>query len=487
MKHIFTIYLCLAFFLHVDCQSYPEFSPLSGSISYNFSTAKTNGGIFYCLRTVVGDTLTRYVTYKLNDDGQITDSITHSPDGIDRWGWISAQGERIFFHGIRWVGSVYTNIRHSVLEYNQQLEQVGGEIIGASLTPSTAFIPSQSTGFITMTQMSDFHLYNDTLLAAYQFLMVDSPLVFQGRKNFFLKTGLDGTVYVKKELPVNEMYNAFFANGKLYVQGSTNVSSFNPRALSEFDSNGDLIRGIDYDTWGSGDFLEGSLGLWHKGRFYLTYVGKNDNLPGCATDNAAIDVRDSSWAVLHRFKLPDCGYSVSGKTPFAFDAQDNVYYAAPDAQTLKKIIVYKFTPDFQVIWKKVLDFSDQTSTLFPATLLTTSDGGVIVNCIQGFYNLKIFKISATGDVVSSTSLPLSKESTGPVVYPNPTVGPLRILPEFSAATVAQVTSIDGRPIGVFDLRTQQIDLSAYPSGLYAISLWDTELRHLLGTEVIVKQ
>gem|GEM_PF-3217675 len=67
----------------------------------------------------------------------------------------------------------------------------------------------------------------------YQFLMVDSPLVFQGRRNFFLKMGLDG----------------------------------------------DLIRGIDTDTWGPGEFLEGSLGLWHKGRFYLTYVGKNDNLP----------------------------------------------------------------------------------------------------------------------------------------------------------------------------------------------------------------
>jgi len=314
--------------------------------------------------------------------------------------------------------------------------------------------------------------------------MVDSPLVFQGRRNFFLKTGLDGTVYVKKELPVNEMYNVFFGNGKMYVQGSTYVSPFDPRALSEFDSNGDLIRGIDYDSWGSGEFLEGSLGLWHKGRFYLTYVGKNDNLPGCATDNAAIDVRDSSWAVLHRFKLPDCGYRVSGKVPFAFDAQDNVYYAAQGAQ---KVIVYKFTPDFQVIWKKELDFSGQPGIIFPATLLTTSDGGVVVNCVEDFSYLRIFKISPTGDVVSSTSLPLSKASTGPAVYPNPTVGPLRVLPDFSAAAVAQVTSIDGRLMGVFDLSAQQIDLSAYPSGMYAISLWAEGRRALLGTEVVVKQ
>ena len=91
--------------------------------------------------------------------------------------------------------------------------------------------------------------------------MVDSPLVFQGRRNFFLKMGLDGTVYVKKDLPVNEMYNVFFGNGKLYVQGSTYVSPVVPRALSEFNLNGDLIRGIDYDTWGSGEYLEGSLGL----------------------------------------------------------------------------------------------------------------------------------------------------------------------------------------------------------------------------------
>ncbi len=486
MKYIFIIHLLLLFFSGAYGQSYPEFSPLSGSIYYNFSTAKANGGIFYCLRTVVSDSVVKYTTYKLNEEGQIIDSVSHSPDGIDRWGWISAQEERIFFHGIRWEGSVFTNIRHTVIEYDQQLEQVG-ETIGASLTPNTGFINFQSTGFITMTQMSDFHLYNDTLLAAYQFLMVDSPLVFQGRRNFFLKTGLDGTVYVKKELPVNEMYNVFFANGKMYVQGSTYVSPFVPRALSEFDSNGDLIRGIDYDSWGSGEFLEGSLGLWHKGRFYLTYVGKNDNLLGCPTDNAAIDVRDSSWAVLHRFKLPDCEYKyVSGKVPFAFDGEDNVYYAARH-ETFKKIMVYKFTPDFQILWKKELDFSGQPGTIYPATLLATSDGGVLVNCVEGFTSLRIFKISATGDVVSSTSLPLSKENTAPVVYPNPTVGPLHVLPDFSSATMAQVTSIDGRPIGRFDLSSQQIDISAYPSGVYVLSLWDAGLRRLLGTEMVVKQ
>ncbi len=486
MKYIFTLPLLLSFYLGAYAQSYSEFSSLSGSQRYNFSATQANGGLFYCLRRVVDDSV-RYVTYKLNNEGQITDSVAHSPDGIDRWGWIAAQEGRIFFHGIRWVGSAFTNIRHTVIEYDQQLEPVR-ETIGASLTPSTGFITYQSTGFITTNQISDFHLYNDTLLAAYQFLMVDSPFVVQGRRNFFLKTGLDGTVYVKKELPVNEMYNVFFAKSKMYVQGSTYVSPFDPRALSEFDSNGDLIRGIDYDTWGSGEFLEGSLGLWHKGRFYLTYVGKNDNLPGCPTDNAAIDVRDSSWAVLHRFKLPDCGYYTSGKVPFAFDAQDNVYYAALDAQTFKKIIVYKFTPDFQVIWKKELDLTSLAGvgSINPATLLTTDDGGVVVNCVTNS-DLRILKISASGDLVSSTSLPLSKAGTGPVVYPNPTVGPLQVLPDFSAARVAQVTSIDGRPMGVFDLSTQQIDLSAYPSGLYAVSLWDAGLRRLLGREVVVKQ
>jgi hypothetical protein len=486
MKHIITFFLFLSFYLIGAAQPYPEFSPLSRSPKYNFSATETNGNLFYCIRSTVGDTMAIYTTYKLNTDGQIIDSVSHSPDGIDRWGWIAAQEGRIFFHGIRWIGSAFTNIRHTVIEYNQQLEQVG-ETIGASLTPSTGFIISQSTGFITMTQMADFHLYNDTLLAAYQFLMVDSPFVSQGRRNFFLKTGLDGTVYVKKELPVNEMYNVFFGNGKMYVQGSTYVSPFDPRALSEFDSNGDLLRGIDYDTWGSGEFLEGSLGGWHKGRFYITYVGKDDSLPGCAVDNAAIDVRDSSWTILHRFKLPDCGYGhVSGKTPFTFDTQDNIYYTASDAQTLKKIIIYKFTPDFQVIWNKVLDFSDENGQTIPASLLTTSDGGVVINCM-GLDELKIFKISADGDLVSSTHLPLSNEITGPMVYPNPTAGSLDVLPDYSVATVAQVTSMDGRVMGVFDLRSQQIDLSAYPTGVYAISLWDEGLRKLLGTEMVVKQ
>ncbi|MCY7330714.1 MAG: T9SS type A sorting domain-containing protein [Saprospiraceae bacterium] len=432
----------------------------------------------------------RYVTYKLNDEGQITDSIAHSPDGIDRWGWIAAQEERIFFHGIRWVGSAFTNIRHTVIEYDQQLEQVG-ETIGASITPSTGVFFEQITNGIIKTQVADFHLYNDTLLAAYQFLMIDSPLVFQGKKHFFFKTGLDGTVYVKKELPVGEMENVFFANGKMYVQGNTFVagSNWNARELSEFDSDGNLIRGINYDSYGS-EWLEGSLGGWHKGRFYLTYFRKADNLPGCSAGNIVIDVRDSSWAVLHRFKLPDCEYKdVSGKMPFAFDAQDNVYYAAPH-ESFRKIMVYKFTPDFQLLWKSELDFSDQQIGIYPVSQILTADGGILLNCNErsgGVRSLRIFKISATGDVVSSTSLPLSKASTGPLVYPNPTVGPLRVLPDFSAAAVAQVTSIDGRLMGVFDLSAQQIDLSAYPSGMYAISLWAEGRRALLGTEVVVKQ
>lgn len=97
MKYTVTVYLLLSFSLGAYGQSYPEFSPLSGSSYYHFSTTKAGGSIFYCLRRVVGDTATRFITYKLNEEGQITDSVAHSPDGIDRWGWISAQGERIFF------------------------------------------------------------------------------------------------------------------------------------------------------------------------------------------------------------------------------------------------------------------------------------------------------------------------------------------------------------------------------------------------------
>ena len=490
MKHIFTFYLCFALYLGANGQSYAEFSALSGQSPSIFSAVNSNENIFYCLKTVKDNEVLGFTTYKLNNDGQIVDSVFHSQDGIDRWGWISAQGERIFFHGIRWTGSVYTNIKHSVLEYNQQLEKVG-ETVGASITPNPAFLYEQKFGFIIRNQVADFHLYNDTLLAAYQFLMIDTPSVVQGKKHFFFKTGLDGTVYVKKELPVGEMDNVFFSNDKMYVQGNTFVagSNFDARELSEFDADGNLIRGINYDNYGS-DFLDGSLGGWYKGRFYLTYFRKADNLPGCSAGNIVIDIRDSSWNVLHRFKLPDCNYkSVSGKMPFAFDAQDNVFYAAPD-ETFKKVMVYKYTPEFQLLWKKELDFSGLQTGIYPVSQIPTADGGILLNCNQTSLEgltLRIFKISASGDLVSSTSLPLSKESTEPVVYPNPTVGPLQVLPDFSAAAVAQLTSIDGRPVAQFDLSSQQIDLSAYPSGMYVLSLWDASGRKLLGKEMVVKQ
>lgn len=177
--------------------------------------------------------------------------------------------------------------------------------------------------------------------------------------------------------------------------------------------------------------------------------------------------------------------------PFSFDAQDNVYYAAPH-ESFKKIMVYKFTPDFKPIWKKELDFSNEFSFYFPLSQLPTDDGGILLNCFEklnAIQNLRIYKISSDGTVVSSTQLPGAMSAAeGPFAFPNPTTGPLTLTPEYAEMTTqAQLSTIDGRDVGFFTVQNGQIDLSAQPAGVYTLTLWDVRQRRVVGSQIVVKE
>lgn len=478
MKFTFTIFLCLTYCSMTVGQSFPEFSSLSGRAMNHFSSAKAGNAYIYQLN-VPPDGI---VMYSINEDAELLDSVA-VPNSL---GDIIGVQDRLFFVGVEWSGSVFSSMRQVFTEYDAQLDIVQ-KADGVLFQPIYAPIILEQTAAQINTQSGGFSFYNDTLFSFQKYLVVDSPQVFLGTTNVFSKTGTDGTVYANQPLNINAFYNCFFVENRLFVQGSGYVSPFEPRAFLEFDSEGKLVRGTDYDAYDSGSFLDGALGGWHKGRFYLSYLGYDPTIAGCAADNATIDVRDSNWTVLHRFKLPDCGYLVSGKMPFSFDAQDNVYYAAPH-ESYKKIMVYKFTPDFQLLWKKELDFDNQPEFYYPLSQLPAGDGGILLNCYQTLNERKlvIFKISASGDVVSSTHLPGNQE-IGAMVFPNPTSGLLYVAPGFLEATVAQVSTIDGRFIGVFNLQSGLIDLSAYSSGAYSLSLWDMSRQRFLGTQVVVKQ
>lgn len=480
MKNVFAFLLVLLALQPALSQSpYPEFSPLSGrAISY-FSSAKSGDSYIYLLSNPPDGIM----MYRLDGNGQVLDSIP-VPNSI---GYLASVQDRLFFEGVDWDGSVFTTMRQVFTEYDAQF-QVVDQVHGAPLQPIHAPIISEQTATIVNIQSGGFTVYNDTLFSFQKYLVVDSPQVFLGIVNLFTKTGTDGTVYASYPLAINALYNCFFVKNRLFVQGSGDIGPFDPRALLEFDSYGNLVRGIDYDSYGSGEYIDGALGGWHNGRFYFTYRGYNPTLPGCSAQNATIDVRDSCWTVLHRLKLPDCGYLVSGKMPFGFDAQNNVYYAAPH-ESYRKIMVYKYTPDFQLIWKTELNFENEEESCLPFSQHTTDDGGILLNCnklLNGARSLVIFKIYASGEVVSSIQLP-GGEAAAPVVFPNPTRGLLYLSPDFPTAAVALASSLDGRFIGTFDLQSGQIDLSACPPGAYQLSFWDASGQGFLGNQVVVKQ
>lgn len=481
MKPIYTAVFCLLAAWGVQAQSYPEFSELSGQSMNHFSSVPFGNEYIYQLNIPPNGIM----MYRIGADAAILDSVA-VPNSL---GNIFHTDNRLFFSGLEWNGSVFSTMRQVFTEYDADLEIVQ-KTNGVSLQPIYSPIIQEQTETMINTQAGSFQFYNDTLFSFDKYLVVDSPLVFLGTANLFSKTGIDGELYGNFPLSINSLSNCFFVGNRLFVQGSAYVSAFQPRTLLEFDSNGNLLRGADYDTFGSGEYLDGALGGRHKELFYFTYLGYDPTLPGCAEDNATIDVRDSAWTVLHRLKLPDCGYLVSGKMPFGFDAQDNVFYAAPH-ELFEKIMVYKFTPDFQLIWKTELNFENEQSFVFPISQHPTEDGGILLNCYKienGARRLVILKISASGNPVSSTQFTQQEsEPAAPLFYPNPTYGPLHISPGISEATTVQISSVDGRLLDVVNLSAGPVDLSAYPRGAYVLTLWDQTRRLRVGAEVVVKR
>ncbi len=183
-------------------------------------------------------------------------------------GTIALLKDRLFFSGLEWGDNLY-EMQQVFTEYDADLEVVQ-KTNGVSLQPFYSPILLEQTESIVNTQAGDFQWYNDTLLSFGKYMVVDSLQVFLGITNLFTKTGTDGTVYANYPLDINRLINCFFVKNRLIVQGSAYVGAFQPRALLEFDSDGNLLRGIDYDTYGSGDYLYGALGGWHNGRFCST-------------------------------------------------------------------------------------------------------------------------------------------------------------------------------------------------------------------------
>jgi hypothetical protein len=358
MKYFTAFYF--SFILHpiAFCQIPYQFGDLSGRVPGYFSCCKIKDHYFYQTDQPPAD----LNIYKVDGLGNILDSV----EMPERMGYIAEVEGRLFFHGTIWNGNPFTTMREVFTEYNSDLEVIR-ETEGTPLKPSHGFTLFSENGKTITQQPGSFNYYKDTIFSFQVYTVVDSPFTLLGSLNAFTKTGLNGTLYEAKSLMLNSVRNSFFVQNQLYVQGSAG-GFIGAKPLGVFDSKGKLVRSLEYDQFDSGGYLDGALGGWHKGKFYFSYVGLDRGLVGCTRNNAAIDVRDSTLKILHRFKLPDCDYVVSGKMPFSFDAQDNVYYAAPH-KDFKKIMVYKFTPQFSLLWKKELDFSNESNFWIPLSQL----------------------------------------------------------------------------------------------------------------------
>jgi hypothetical protein len=154
-------------------------------------------------------------------------------------------------------------------------------------------------------------------------------------------------------------------------------------------------------------------------------------------------------------------------------------------------MVYKYSPDFQMLWKIALDFADDPLGIYyPLSQEPTPDGGILLNCkyfSSSIQSLVIFRLSPDGVLLSSTQLQATAQAnTLPPVFPNPTPGPVNLPAEFPQDLTVQVYRPDGTWISTLEAPNQRIDLSAYPAGAYLLSFWQKGQPNLLSTQVVIK-
>ena len=318
---------------------------------------------------------------------------------------------------------------------------------------------------------------NDALWLVIPYQIFDINTNFPlGYEYWFAKVGLDGTVYESIQLEtVGSLFSGVFTENNCYVYGDVggevvNGGIFNVKPDGQYDPDGNLTGTFDY-----GDAIIAYFGAgYHNGRIFKAYVAGFATAEGCPDSSVVIDIRTPEFDLIQRFKLPDCDLWTGGKRPFVFTADGFTYFTVRNYTG--SVFLYKFDADFNLVWSKAYDLPQH----FPVSLNLTDDGGRVLECVQNFNALRLYKLTGDGDIVSSVKFnqPLDAER---YFYPNPFRGEVTLaglLPE--GRTQLFATDISGKTYGPLAFMGNSSGLSFLPAGQYVLSLRDERGRILLS-------
>ncbi len=487
MRTIFTFLLLLTVSL-LSAQTPPEFSDLSSRQYTLFNSARVGDYLYY---SVPGEEGANWV-FKVDQDGNVLDSLSMLYDGLVRRGVVLESEGRLFFAGRLFVlfdGTnaldVWLSQGKIVLELSTDLEVLSEEFF--NVVPLGAGVTLINATTATAVMLPEAHyIHNDTLwsIMPYQIYDIDNNMPM-GNQYWFDKVGLDGSLYHSFELEtVGSYFSTVFTENSMYVYGDVGSEVIgggilNTGPIGQFDLNGALNNILNYgDSW-TGAFGQGSLGQYHAGRIFNAYVYDFSTNEGCPEKSVMLDIRTPDFDLIQRFKLPDCDLSVSGRKPFAFTQDGFTYFTARNFNG--SVFLYKLDADFNLVWGKEYDLPQH----LPISLNLTDDDGLVLECIESFNTLRLYKVTGEGDIISSVKFPQLLDE-GRYFYPNPFRGEVTLagpLPE--GRTQLFATDISGKTFGPLAFNGNTANLSNLPAGQYVLNLRDNSGR-IMFSQLAVK-
>lgn len=484
MKHI--LILISVLFCVLGKAQIPEFSDLSSRTTFFSEFVRTTDSYFL---DNIDETFgfTRKI-YKITDQGEVVDSLNMLDFGRYHIGKIASIGGRLYFGGVSTDTVSNYSQRYNIIEFDDDLNVVReyrSDILDTLITPLLNTQTTDGTGSI----LFDFTVFEDTVYAIGGYFQYDTLINFLGANLRYFKANVNGGTYQNR--PFNGfMYNTFFKGNQVYVQGSNNNPNapWLPPAVGFYDGNGQFVDGWNFDNSTSGEFPWGACGGAIGDRLYFSYLGRDPSLPGCPQQTVAIDVRDTAFQVLHRFKIDECGYNYAGNMPFTEGNDGSIYFQAAH-RDYKKFIVKKYTPEMSLIWSEEYDFSATSFFTIPMKLVPAEDGGVIAHCreqLNDFFYVRLYKISPDGEIIATTTLGEVGIPAPSVLSPNPCRDIVRYMGENTDAMNVEVYSMDGRMAKRIPTMHGEFDMSGLPQGLYSVLMFDGKTRKLLHRQTLVK-
>jgi hypothetical protein len=467
-----------------NTQIIPEFSPLSGNVTF-FSEITEHQNEFYLLNSF-NDPDFKLKIYKISQNAEVLDSINIRESDDAFFSLLKSIDGKLYLGGIK---SEPNSQRYIIAQIDEDLsiiEKYESPLFDTLISPSVNGATSEGA----FNRLFDFSVVEDTCYIMGSYVLFDTLNNFIGTQPRYYKAELGGdslTTIIDRPFDCVP-YNIFLFDNQMIIQGSNGEGPpFMPPSIGLYDGNGNFVDGWDFDMSGSGIFPFGSCGGKIDNRLYFSYEGEDTALEGCPEVTVALDVRDLNFNPIHRFKIEECDYAYSGNMPFCKGADGSIYFQAV-SRIGTKFIVKKFTPDMSLIWSKEYDFtSTNTLQLLPMKMVPSEDGGVILQAIEDYSFVRLFKISEDGDITSSTTIGNHNESSTPVFSPNPFTNELYFNGDSGATLEALIYSMDGKISKRMILDDGNLDVSELPIGYYSIIAYDlNEKNKILYREIVLK-